>query len=167
MTSRPDLPSSDSSRSASRRARSLVTAARTASAGSLLRSAIALPLLLVVQLSLQLTNVARTRGWLLSDVPEGGSVDAVSAREVAKSVTRVARRRPLTWVGVDCLAESLVIESWLERRGFATELRIGISLTNRSDAHAWVAVGGVPVNEASDISQRMSAFAQPLPRPDR
>ena len=58
-----------------------------------------------------------------------------------------------------CLPRSIALLALLRRGGIECELRIGIGKTDPAlEAHAWVEINGVPVNETSDVAQRYSAF---------
>lgn len=47
-----------------------------------------------------------------------------------------------------CLHRSLVLHRWLRRKGLPSELRIGVRMEGESlKAHAWVELGGQPINE--------------------
>jgi hypothetical protein len=64
---------------------------------------------------------------------------------------------------VTCLTRSLLLRWLLRRRGIASKLRIGVQLTEgRLDAHAWVEVEGIPINDAQDVAQRFAVFNEPL-----
>ena len=61
--------------------------------------------------------------------------------------------------GASCLVRSLGLVAFLRRRGLRAELRIGVGDRRPVlDAHAWVEVGGVPVNESADVVSRYRAF---------
>jgi len=63
----------------------------------------------------------------------------------------------------NCLSRSLFLQWLLRRRGVESELRIGVQLRRgRLDAHAWLEVGGRPVNDALGVAERYAAFNQPL-----
>ena len=67
---------------------------------------------------------------------------------------------------VTCLARSLTGQLLLQRRGIAASLRIGVRPAHDSDRgssggllfHAWIEVGGVPVNDVLDVGDRFLAF---------
>jgi hypothetical protein len=78
------------------------------------------------------------------------------AIRVARLVARAARRGP---TGSACLAQALVLQGLLRRRGIDAELRIGIAKADaRLDAHAWVEVRGHAVSGDGDVPERF----QPL-----
>ena len=63
-----------------------------------------------------------------------------------------------------CLTRSLLLGWLLRRRGVASNLRIGVRLTNGAlDAHAWVECDGVPVNDEPDVGTRFASFGDLVP----
>ena len=63
-----------------------------------------------------------------------------------------------------CLSRSLLLGWLLRRRGVASDLRIGVRLTNGVlDAHAWVECSGVPVNDRPDIAAQFALFCDLVP----
>lgn len=80
------------------------------------------------------------------------------ARRLAWVVDGVARRGP--WKG-NCLQRSLLLWWFLLRRGFASEIRIGVRRrpgTRDLDFHAWVECDGVVMNERADVRERFATF---------
>jgi Transglutaminase-like superfamily len=59
----------------------------------------------------------------------------------------------------NCLDQSLVLWWLLARQGIESDLRFGARKDDGFEAHAWVEVEGVPVNESRDVRQRFSQFA--------
>ena len=116
------------------------------------------------QLSLRLVGFKRTARALAarsdrSPVPP----EPARARHVADAVALVAGR---SVIGARCLGRSLVLWFILRRRGIDAEFVIGADAPRRGelDAHAWVEVAGVPVNDASDVRERFGSFDLRLPR---
>lgn len=64
-----------------------------------------------------------------------------------------------------CLEQSLTLWYLLGRRGVASELRIGVRKAEPQtvEAHAWVEIEGVPINDRADIGREYAAFDGPLP----
>jgi hypothetical protein len=61
--------------------------------------------------------------------------------------------------GSHCLGRSVALLALLRRGGVAAELRIGVrKLEPDVEAHAWVEVNGVPVNDAQDVARRYNTF---------
>ena len=78
-----------------------------------------------------------------------------------RSITRSARwintaaRYPRPWA--KCLQRSLALCLLLERRGFNTQLKIGVRKSDDElQAHAWVEYCGRVLNDRQDISQRFT-----------
>ncbi len=115
-----------------------------------------------VDWGLRLFSFRRVQDWALggkrqafAHSPENGSagLEASSletARRVARQVGRAARNHLYP---MSCLRRSLVLQHLLRRREIAAALRIGV---RREDgmlqAHAWVEVGGVPIDEPEGIA---------------
>ena len=75
----------------------------------------------------------------------------VAAARTAALVASVAARFP---VPVTCLAEALVAETMLRRRGYAPALRLGVRKPDASvfDAHAWVECDGrIVIGEVAEL----------------
>lgn len=60
----------------------------------------------------------------------------------------------------NCLVRSVAVLVLWRRAGIAADLRIGVAATHpQFEAHAWVEVDGVPVNDTPEIAQRYVPFA--------
>lgn len=58
-----------------------------------------------------------------------------------------------------CLEQSLVLRWFLLRQGVASRMLVGTRKENgQVQAHAWVEVNGVPLNEHDDVEQRFPTF---------
>lgn len=63
----------------------------------------------------------------------------------------------------NCLTRSLCLQWLLRRHGIDTELRLGVKLDEgQLHAHAWVEMGGHPVNDREDVAERFLPFEKPL-----
>jgi hypothetical protein len=59
----------------------------------------------------------------------------------------------------NCLSRSLALCWLLQRRGIAAELRVGGKKNGDAfEAHAWVEVAGVAVNDGEDVGSRYARF---------
>ena len=77
------------------------------------------------------------------------------------AVNIAARHTPFP---ATCLTRSLLLGWLLRRRGVASDLRIGVRLTNGVlDAHAWVECAGLPVNDQPDIAAQFASFGDIVP----
>jgi hypothetical protein len=112
---------------------------------------------------LDILGLRRFQDWLQHDRP---SVDsALSQDEIIRIATLVniaARHVPFP---ATCLTRSLLLHWMLQRRGIASELRIGVRMNQGAlDAHAWVEYAGIPINDRSDVGKQFEPFAELLPR---
>lgn len=86
--------------------------------------------------------------WIAGRLPLApswpGVDDMVRARRYATWVEAAARCLPIQ---TRCLARSVALHWWLRSEGATSELRIGVAKRGRElNAHAWVELGGAPVN---------------------
>ncbi|HYC35091.1 MAG TPA: lasso peptide biosynthesis B2 protein [Usitatibacter sp.] len=88
-----------------------------------------------------------------------------SPDRIAYLVDAAANRLPGT--ARRCLARSLVLHRLLSERGHACELRIGVRLDEANlDAHAWIELGGKPLNAVHEVRARYLPFDRvPARRP--
>lgn len=120
-----------------------------------IRAAVLLPLYALAVRTVTLPRILEmiaARRRRRSRVPLDPAVD-LSVRAVA----RAAVHSPFPSA---CLTRSLVLMSLLGRRGIATELRIGASLSGGFAAHAWVESDGVPLNDPASLHRRYAAFPE-------
>lgn len=90
--------------------------------------------------------------------PRGGTPAVVAG--VVTPVARVARRLPLR---SPCLVRSVSAQAMLARRGVPSDLRIGVRpAEGMLEAHAWLEVDGVVVNDRADIGGSFAAFLDPI-----
>lgn len=58
-----------------------------------------------------------------------------------------------------CLQQSLVLWWLLDRQGIKSDLRVGVRKeANRFEAHAWIELLGLPLNDSDDVRQRFVPF---------
>lgn len=78
----------------------------------------------------------------------------VSPEDTARAVAAASRRLP---GGATCLTQALVCNAMLQRRGYATRLRIGVAAGEGKDriaAHAWVEMDNrVIIGELDDLAR--------------
>jgi Transglutaminase-like superfamily len=126
------------------------------------RAALLLPL---AWLGLRLAGLPRMQAWaqragppVREDFPLG------EAGAIGSLVNIAARHAP--WPAT-CLTRSLVLVRMLRRRGAAARLCIGVRLEGGAlDAHAWVELEGIPVNDAPDVGVRYAPFGD-VPAPSQ
>jgi hypothetical protein len=79
---------------------------------------------------------------------------------MARLVDAAARRGPYS---ATCLPRSLTLWWLLRRRGIDSYLRIGVrKAAGRIEAHAWVELRGLVLNDQGDVSQRFAPFDRPI-----
>jgi hypothetical protein len=125
---------------------------------TLINALLALPAFWV---ALRLFGFRRFSNWLSSmPLRERPSLDFKDIVEIAYPVNSAA----FLVLGQDsCLIRSLYLLCLLRRRGVVSELRIGVSVVHdRLKAHAWVEVGGRPVNDVQEVVEYFTAFEQTL-----
>jgi len=112
-------------------------------------------------LGLRVFGLARLQSWIdHSPLAKKTSYSVTKLQGIGTLVNSAAHYAPGP---VTCLTRSLLLRWLLRRRGIASDLRIGVQLVQgRLDAHAWVEVAGVPINDAPDVGQRFAAFNEPL-----
>jgi len=85
-----------------------------------------------------------------------GASDVQGAREAARLVNAIACRIP---VRPNCLTRSVTLWWILRRRAVDSALRIGVRTAGgQFEAHAWVELAGLVVNDDADIAERFAPF---------
>jgi hypothetical protein len=118
----------------------------------------------VVQLSLTRHGFKATVARLAQRSDRVADSTFTFHRDMAFSVRLVADR-PV--VGAVCLGRSLSLWFMLRRRGVDADVIIGADPQRSAgtlSAHAWVEVGGVPINDVADVRDRYGSFGVSLPR---
>ncbi len=117
-----------------------------------------------VATSLRTAGFGPTARWLADHSSGPASTEDVNvARSIGRVVNMVAARKV---IGTLCLGRSLALWFMMRRRGFDGELVIGAEPVRDGvlPAHAWVELGGIPVNDAADVRDRFGSFGLQLPR---
>jgi hypothetical protein len=110
--------------------------------------------LVAAKVGLNMFGVRRMLQLLPDNPAPGQSLDSLP--RAARWLHVAARYCP---GGAKCLPRSIAMLALLRQAGIACELRVGVGQTTPAlEAHAWVEVNGVPVNDTGDIGQRYSAF---------
>lgn len=117
------------------------------------RSLLLLPF---VALLLRTRGMARTQAWLGhlgSRAPDDPG--ALAPREIARLVNAAA-----SFLGIQCLPRSLLLQHLLRNRGIPTAIRLGVSklAEGKLDAHAWVELDGLPLNDSIDVRRHYAAL---------
>ena len=80
----------------------------------------------------------------------------VDPRRLARLVSNAIREAPLR---SNCLSESITVCLLLRQSGHDCTLRIGARRSTAGvEAHAWVEMNGVPLNDREDIAERFAPF---------
>jgi len=113
-------------------------------------------------LGLRLLGLSRFQAWLHKTPARSDlSLTLPVIKALGEAVNIASRHTPFP---VTCLTRSLLLGWLLRRRGVASDLRIGVRLTQGMlDAHAWVECDGVPVNDRPDVSARFASFGDLIP----
>ena len=81
---------------------------------------------------------------------------AISANRILQLQAAASRN---LFFGTNCLEQSLVLWSLLRRHGFAAELKIGARKeAGRFEAHAWVELDRVPLNDETSSNRQFAPF---------
>ena len=113
-------------------------------------------------LGLRVLGLPRFQAWLLkAPVRSALSLTLPVVRALGDAVNIAARHTPFP---VTCLTRSILLGWLLHRRGVASDLRIGVLLTQGMlEAHAWVECEGVPVNDSPDVNAQFASFGDLIP----
>ncbi|NNF52812.1 MAG: lasso peptide biosynthesis B2 protein [Acidimicrobiales bacterium] len=104
---------------------------------------------------------SRIERWLRgSQNPEPRTTAVAESKRVGEAIAVGAKLWRLS--DSSCVARSALAHALLVRRGIDAQIRVGLA-PNRTTAHAWVEVEGVPIDDAPDVARRYLAFDQNLP----
>jgi hypothetical protein len=113
-------------------------------------------------LGLRVLRLRRFQVWLQRDNPRIES--SLSLDEIVRVATLVNIAVLHVPFPATCLTRSLLLDWILRRWGVASQLRIGVRLTQGVlDAHAWVEYAGIPINDRPDVGEQFVPFAELLP----
>lgn len=85
--------------------------------------------------------------------------------QVAARMVRIAARYSL--IRLNCLPRSLTLWWLLRRQGIAVDLRIGVTpKEGRLEAHAWVELQGLPLDDQDDVYERFAPFHETITPPE-
>ena len=111
---------------------------------------------------LHVFGLRRFQNWLQHDRPSVES--ALSQDEIVRIATLVNIAARRAFIPTTCLTRSLLLRWMLQRRGVASQLRIGVRMNKGNlDAHAWVESAGIPINDRPDVGEQFAPFAELLP----
>jgi hypothetical protein len=108
-------------------------------------------------LGLRVLGLQRFQRWLAADSAQNPcNVSVDDMRRLGSLVNSAARWTPFP---ATCLTRSLLLRWWLQRRGVASALRIGVRINQDIfAAHAWVEYQGVPINDEANVGEQFAAF---------
>ncbi len=118
-----------------------------------LRSLLLLPL---VALTLRACGMARTMQLLARPGRDAGcGPGAPAPQELARLVNAAA-----SLLRMRCLPRSLLLWSFLRRRGTPSEIRLGVAkLADGSlSAHAWIELDGMPLGDGPEVFERYACL---------
>ncbi len=119
----------------------------------------ALALLPAVAFGLRAFGLRRVSAFLSRHtpiLPASRPADSERPRALGRLVNGAAHRLPGRPA---CLSRSVTLWWLLRRRGIDSAIRIGVrTAEGRFEAHAWVELGGVVLNDSQDVGERFAAF---------
>jgi Transglutaminase-like superfamily len=118
----------------------------------------ALLLLPLGALALRLVSFKRLQSHLTRLAPvKKFSEEMTQSARVTNVLVRAAARHGV--YRATCLPQSLTLWWLLRRRGIESDLRFGARKeAGKMEAHAWVELRGIPLNETLDVDRRFRAF---------
>jgi hypothetical protein len=135
--------------------------------GTFLRAALLLPL---ISASLKVRGFRATQGTLLrflghpQQASQEDSTRLLSDDERTRFTVRMVNAAVRhVWRRSTCLEKSLALWRLLNRRGIASELRIGArKIDGKFEAHAWVEHQGIAVDHPDDLHRHYAPFDSTL-----
>lgn len=111
-------------------------------------------LLGLIRVALPLLSFATLRRWLDRCAARRSTKVSATPPLIAWAVKAASRRVPVTQT---CLTEALAADVMLRRRGYDSDLRLGVRKrhdhSQHLDGHAWVACGGdVVIGDVDDLA---------------
>lgn len=118
-------------------------------------------LLVAVAAMLRLRGLAATLRLLRRRLPAPVPPDRISrarideTRRTAELVRIAARRVPMN---TTCLRQSVLLWWLLRRRRLPAVLRLGVARAEGFQAHAWIEIGGIVINDTERVAQRFAVL---------
>lgn len=119
----------------------------------------ALFLLFIVHISLIVFGLNKTKDFLSRFIPptKTSPKNQDELINLIEIIVKIASRYSRLWAS--CLRKSLVLWFLLAREGIKSDLRIGVRRNlGKIEAHAWVEVNQVVLNDQPNIAQQFSVF---------
>lgn len=121
-----------------------------------------LGLLIAISGSLRLRGFAHTVRRINRMPFRSGNTDHVNDQQLADAgvmARQVATAAAVLPFRAMCLEQSCVLYLLCRRSGLPAVLRLGVT-HHGFTAHAWVELGGMPINEREDLIKSLRAFPQ-------
>lgn len=115
-----------------------------------LTMALLVPLLHTV---VRVCDYRRTQRWLARHIPTAGA-HTPAADAMDRWVTATTRVQAYSPFPGNCLSRSLALWWMLRREGCEATLQLGVSLSGRFAAHAWVEADDRVLNDTQDVTTR-------------
>jgi len=124
----------------------------------------ALFLLPLVVLGLRLKGFKSVQSTLANQLPAGGVSIQNNTLSQAHIIARMVKAASVHGLySATCLPQSLLLSWFLKRRGITADLCFGVNKTETQlEAHAWVEVDGIPVNDTQDVRERYAPLGRPV-----
>lgn len=119
--------------------------------------------LLFIEASLTLVGFRRTCALISAIARRArprcrGAIDGFGLRSASRTVVSASHHWAIAALGVDCVAESLLLLGIAEANGRPARVRFGVATREPFEAHAWLEDDDGPVNDSSDVEGRLFAF---------
>ena len=113
-------------------------------------------LLPITALGLRLMGFKAVRSALSYGLPAPAYSTDARAMDRAQKIAKMVQVAVVYGrFGATCLPRSMVLWRFLQRHGIGCDLRLGARRENGNfEAHAWVEVDGVALNETADVGER-------------
>ncbi|MGH9841776.1 MAG: lasso peptide biosynthesis B2 protein [Blastocatellia bacterium] len=122
-----------------------------------LRACVTLPLIAIV---LWRAGLARCQRWITGVSAKGAETPALDrALKTARLINAAAHHGIYR---ANCLERSLALAFELRRNGIESQLRIGVSSGNGFQAHAWIEMDGVVLNDSPFVAGEYKPFAETI-----
>jgi len=110
----------------------------------------------ITALGLRLMGFKSVQSVLSYGLPAPVYSTDVQAMEKAQQIAKMVRVAAVYGrFGTTCLPQSMALWRFLQGQGIGCDLRLGARRENGNiEAHAWVEVDGVALNEAADVGER-------------
>ncbi|MGL5004704.1 MAG: lasso peptide biosynthesis B2 protein, partial [Casimicrobium sp.] len=119
----------------------------------------------IVRWKLRQTDLTSVLNWTTRGAPGAYFLQRLAAPMPPAQVAQLVNDCASTsFVRGNCLARSLVLLRILAQRNPKPLLRVGVrrSASASIEAHAWVEIGSIPINDVADVAQQYAPFSGDL-----